>query len=1538
MKKLFLLIITLISVKSFTQQCESSLTDMETGQVYEFRLEDQVSLSGEGLLKNYRLGTGGCNVSNIYTRITANGNNFVENIVRVQYGNGILQMEVAENCGSELCFTLDIESRVAIDESILVGRFDFCIQPNPNMTNWYVDSDGDGFGDYDSDFTCVPANLVLTDENMTAYRLFGKVTNNLDTCPNEFSYSNNGCLDAVKENINYTRSQIYDINGKVIGASKSYFNSIGKGIQTQSYDLNKKKVWATETRYDSVGRPVLNTLAAPITNQLNEVSFGYNDSFIMKQDNSPFTISDYGNDLTDPAVVGTQNLTLGNYYSSLNTDEILRDITDRPYSKMIYSDLVPGSVKQIIGGNKINGEWKQGYNFTMPAVQEPYYVLGFNSFETNPEIATTYNNITDILNETDKQIMWLKATKSVIQDVHGIEAVVFTDADGKTIGAARSGGAKQYEVLSLIGEQNFVDIHIPIGCENTASFLTTASDYRIYDLKTEKIVAATELQNAGFYRIEYIGTKLFTKASNLTYIDKGVTNTIHPVEDDAVGVRYKVNYYDFSLNEYDDVGRLTKSLQPLGFNDSCLDNLSATVTHNENLKTTYTYNVLGQLVSTTSPDEGTANFKYRNDGQIRFSQNSKQAANGEFSYTNYDELARPVESGVFKETTSIKFETSDNLLENVLLDITIDDDGLSNQYCKEQHFSKYDFLADNIELKTIKDKDDSSKEPYANPSFLSGNVAKTFNLDNSGNEISATYYSYDVHGRVKWIVQKVQGTVGELYITIDYEYDPITGQVIKVIFQKNKPGELFVHRYSYDLDANKLIKVETSIDNSTFITHAEYDYYESGSLKRTTLAEGIQDIDYVYNLAGQLKAINHPSLATDPEINPNGTDLFGLSLDYYTNDYKRDAKFIEYSTGEDRYNGNIKSMTWNTDVLQNGESSPLQYSYEYNKNNWLTAATFSSTSNNLPISLELYELVTTSTHKKAANNIVLKDGFSVTASNSLTFEAKVTGSSTEFGENDYNVSNIKYDANGNIERLHRNKNTENGTNRMDELSYTYRQDKPNQLDHVTDAAGNAGVNDIDSQNSGNYVYNEIGQLIEDFENVSLADKQMYINNPSQIPDNLIRYVYNASGLVTEINKGQKLFVRFIYNDKNFRTKKISYQDDGITPEQITDYIRDASGQVLAIYENGDLKELPIYGTGRLGIYNKSTNTSVYQLTDHLGNVRAVIAKQDVNVAALTSTTDYYPFGMPMPNRDFLFKTMDNGKRYRYAYQGQEVDPETGKEAFQLRLWDARIGRWLTTDPAKQYSSPYLGMGNNPMNGIDPDGGKFFTDFIIKETGQRHKVNDGIEQVVAISQNDYNSLMKSWESFDIGYYYAQLSEFTPLSLSVGDFDAIAGTLFAEGSTQMPWQEAAGIYSVLENRANADRTDVLGVISGGGVYGYDDRNNINSIYANQAKVNNAYKGLIEGYYGNDFSNGAYYWHGNDFYRKVTWSKAHERFYLSGFKFTDSAHDIWNIGNHKTKHSWIYKYQSTNAIGETTFMRLTNSWMNAAGRNTRWNGKQR
>ncbi len=246
---------------------------------------------------------------------------------------------------------------------------------------------------------------------------------------------------------------------------------------------------------------------------------------------------------------------------------------------------------------------------------------------------------------------------------------------------------------------------------------------------------------------------------------------------------------------------------------------------------------------------------------------------------------------------------------------------------------------------------------------------------------------------------------------------------------------------------------------------------------------------------------------------------------------------------------------------------------------------------------------------------------------------------------------------------------------------------------VTDAvAGASYPNDIDSGQmpTGNYVYNAIGQLTTNYQ------------------ENLY-YFYNTQGLVTEVRKGTVPIVKFYYNERGQRIKKenfLLYQGQYVANTK-TYYSLDLSGNVMAVYNSnftGSVgsysspaqNDLPVYGLSRLGVYSRSGATSYYEITDHLGNVRAVIKKVGGS-PVISSYADYYPFGEQLPGR-----TSSTG--YRYAFQGQELDPETGMEAFQLRLWDGRIGRWLSPDPMGQFDSPYLGMGNNPVNLIDPDGG------------------------------------------------------------------------------------------------------------------------------------------------------------------------------------------------------------------------------------------
>ncbi len=103
---------------------------------------------------------------------------------------------------------------------------------------------------------------------------------------------------------------------------------------------------------------------------------------------------------------------------------------------------------------------------------------------------------------------------------------------------------------------------------------------------------------------------------------------------------------------------------------------------------------------------------------------------------------------------------------------------------------------------------------------------------------------------------------------------------------------------------------------------------------------------------------------------------------------------------------------------------------------------------------------------------------------------------------------------------------------------------------------------------------------------------------------------------------------------------------------------------------------------------------------------------------VTQATDYYPFGSVMrrvntPNSYFEGPGRDEkqnfGQYYRYGFQGQfsEEDSETNWNSFELRMYNPVIGRFTTIDPEGQFWSPYMGIGNDPINGLDPTGGVFY---------------------------------------------------------------------------------------------------------------------------------------------------------------------------------------------------------------------------------------
>src|SRR5690606_24060188 len=96
------------------------------------------------------------------------------------------------------------------------------------------------------------------------------------------------------------------------------------------------------------------------------------------------------------------------------------------------------------------------------------------------------------------------------------------------------------------------------------------------------------------------------------------------------------------------------------------------------------------------------------------------------------------------------------------------------------------------------------------------------------------------------------------------------------------------------------------------------------------------------------------------------------------------------------------------------------------------------------------------------------------------------------------------------------------------------------------------------------------------------------------PPSVIYYEYNTSGLVTEVKKNNVSLVKFYYNERGQRVKKESFFAEGPQLGSLKDtyyYVRDVSGNPMAIYKNSIPKEYPVYGSGRLGIFYKNTPPS-----------------------------------------------------------------------------------------------------------------------------------------------------------------------------------------------------------------------------------------------------------------------------------------------------------------------------------------------------------
>ncbi len=762
-------------------------------------------------------------------------------------------------------------------------------------------------------------------------------------------------------------------------------------------------------------------------------------------------------------------------------------------------------------------------------------------------------------------------------------------------------------------------------------------------------------------------------------------NCINPENiNDKLVAGYKQGYYHYTLLYYDRAGNLIRTVSPLGTESDLSSNTRNAIPSYTQISD-YTYNSLGQVVRQHSNDYGETRFYYDLKGRIRFSQNSQQLDEGKFSYTKYDSLGRIIETG---ESHVAGFEDPKNIN-----NLEFPDDGF---------FKTVNVYSEKSAIQYLGNK--TQRYVY---NRLSSIYTDEDGKDDTLDDRITTYYSYDPHGNVEWIIQ-VLPDLDACYIS--YEYDLISDKPLLIKYNEGLVDQFF-RRYRYDSD-NRLTHVETSINGKIWEKDAVQYYYSHGSLKRLEIGEDkLQGIDYVYTLQGWLKSVNHASLekTKDPgkdnlAQNPFASDVYGTMIGYYGSDFDKnnspytiESLSLNPQNFDDLYDGNITTLILNTALpssVTNFEHSGLvaqQFRYD-----------------------ELYRLLKSSLKSKA-NGWTQQDDYQ---------------------------SSYEYDSNGNIISLRRSAHGSDPL--MDDLTFNYTENT-NQLNYVHDAvlATKFGI-DIDLQNENNYLFDKIGNLIKDEAEEIAAVR------------------WTPHGKIAEIirtSSSKEPNIQFKYDAAGNRVlKKVIDPGD---PENITTtyYIRDIDGSILSVYQRGPqqsltdtdpvytLVEQPIYGNSRIGrlkpdlsfrlsdrkadlknVFIRSLGLKEYEFTDNLDNVRAVIS--DVKLSKLNSITkiplstsftadikqvkNYYPYGMEMPARCFSTSSTS----YRYGFNGMEQDPEIhgvgNSYTTQFRQYDVKIGRWMSADPqflktqtiGKNTSlklNPYLFSFGNPINFIDPDG-------------------------------------------------------------------------------------------------------------------------------------------------------------------------------------------------------------------------------------------
>jgi len=334
---------------------------------------------------------------------------------------------------------------------------------------------------------------------------------------------------------------------------------------------------------------------------------------------------------------------------------------------------------------------------------------------------------------------------------------------------------------------------------------------------------------------------------------------------------------------------------------------------------------------------------------------------------------------------------------------------------------------------------------------------------NTGTTVSVqSTPTYDEQYRIKAISQRYNG--GAPVIVAQYNYNEL-GQATNKGLGIGSGTANITLRGADDVGPTgvKAVTATTSITLDTnFVASA-------GAVFSASIAPAVlQQVDYRFNIRGQLQFINNSKLTTDGgHTEQDSNSVFGMELLYNTTDGNLGNAAL--------FNGKLSAVKWMTKDASGTNGNERAYKYTYDALDRYTKASY----------------------------------------------AYRTGSGSYTNSHGWDEAVTSYDENGNIQHLNRkspSSPTASGT-LIDSLTYTYSSTNANRLDQVTDATGNPlgfGIY-TGGTSSGHYAYDANGNLTSDpFKNMTFAYN--ILNRTDSIAfaatsGRKIQYIYNANGIM-----------------------------------------------------------------------------------------------------------------------------------------------------------------------------------------------------------------------------------------------------------------------------------------------------------------------------------------------------------------------------------------------------------------------------------------